>query len=120
LITFETWTDSNPQWQELLSVAKQVHQEEWFISFEFHERNIAIVAISNQEIIGFLRLVTQKIGSDMDCEILCFNGQGLMESKILAFGVINEWKNKGIGIELQKKANRNSDTTWLLSNSFTQ
>jgi GNAT superfamily N-acetyltransferase len=103
-LTYEIWIHSNHKWPKLLEVAKRLQQEEWFINLKFHEKNLAIVAISEQEIIGFLRLVTQKIGSDMDCDILCFNGEELTEAKILAFGVIDEWKTKGIGTELQKKA----------------
>lgn len=61
-----------------------------------------IVALSDSLIIGFLRFVTQIIGTDDDHEPVIFNDSALVEAKVLAFGVVEPYRNQGIGWALQE------------------
>jgi GNAT superfamily N-acetyltransferase len=56
------------------------------------------------EIVGFLRFVIQPIVLQHDHEPFFFDGDMLIEAKILAFGVASAQRRKGIGRALQNDA----------------
>src|SRR4029078_1285972 len=55
--------------------------------------------------IGFLRFTVQVIGRDVDRPpIYTTNGQPLREGYVEAFGVVSEYRRRGIGQRLQEHA----------------
>ncbi len=92
LIEMSTAVDSmNPKW---LTV-----QESYFIS------DCILVAETNNQVAGFLRLVTQQIGREEKRFPVKFGGEKVLtEGKVRAFGVAAKYRNKGIGRALQVEA----------------
>lgn len=92
---------------DLLELAKNINplkpkflieEQDYFISSHI----LAIVI--NESILGFIRFAVQELGIDEGRSPIIFNSKILTEAKILSFGVIEEYHNKGIGRELQKEA----------------
>jgi GNAT superfamily N-acetyltransferase len=63
-----------------------------------------LVALDGESLAGFLRFVTQQIGPPDVCPPLLMNGEPLIEAKILAFGVPESYRRRGIGTRLQRAA----------------
>lgn len=102
-ITIEIWQPDHPRWQELLDLMEKQHQKDWAeFSAAWHLDSYFIVALLNDEVVGFLRFVTQPIGPEMDCPPVRLAGKVLLEAKVLAFGVMPEHRRKGIGKRLQE------------------
>lgn len=81
----------NPKWLTI--------QESYFIS-----DCILVVEIQDQ-IAGFLRLVTQQIGREEKKFPVIFGSKEILtEGKVRAFGVMPEYRNRGIGKALQEEA----------------
>jgi GNAT superfamily N-acetyltransferase len=101
----EEWPDTHPDWPALMACVQAEDQLNWVnFSAEFHRSSHMVVALWHEEVIGFLRLVTQEIGSDMDASSVLYRGEVLIEAKILAFGVKPDYRRQGIGRALQTAA----------------
>jgi GNAT superfamily N-acetyltransferase len=106
-LCIEEWDHSHPRWEELLRVVADAEQADWVAAqYAWHRSTHMLVAQTNGAICGFLRFVTQDIGADADCEPVMFNGTALIEAKVLAFGVLEEYRRQGIGRALQAYALR--------------
>jgi GNAT superfamily N-acetyltransferase len=104
-LTIEPWERSHPKWEKLLHIIDSMGQADWFsLHADFHHSNHILVALVNGEVVGFLRFTVQYIGPDRDLPLIEFQGVALNEAKILAFGVIDQFKRHGIGEALQKRA----------------
>jgi GNAT superfamily N-acetyltransferase len=104
-IQIEEWHNTHPNWPALLQCVQEEDQLNWLnASAEFHQSSHVLVALTQAEIAGFLRLVTQKIGPDMDTPPVLYKGEPLIEAKILAFGVKPVYRRQGIGRALQLAA----------------
>jgi GNAT superfamily N-acetyltransferase len=63
-----------------------------------------LVATVDEQLIGFLRFTIQRLGEDEDRPPIVFKGQELIEAKVIAFGVMSEYRNRGVGRALQEAA----------------
>ncbi len=97
-LRIEAWSPEHPRWPELLALIDGEGQRDW-VAFhaEFHLSDHVLAALEEEALIGFLRIVVQEIGPDMDAARVMLNGTVLTEAKILAFGVLEE--RRGVGSE---------------------
>ncbi|MBE9102743.1 GNAT family N-acetyltransferase [Vacuolonema iberomarrocanum] len=105
IIVIEAWDKSHSRWGELERCLQELGQWRWFnTQCDFHVSETVLVAHSQQEVIGFLRLVVQEIGPDSDLPSHHLDNVMLVEGKILAFGVLPSHRGKGIGTILLAEA----------------
>jgi len=74
------------------------------LDVEYFLSSHILVALSNDQPVGYLRFVRQQIGEDEDRPLVTFDGQVLIEAKVIAFAVLQEYRNQGIGRALQLEA----------------
>ena len=104
-VRIEAWENNHPAWSALMQYVQEENQLDWVnFSADFHQSSRMLVALLGDEVIGFLRLVTQEIGPDMDCLTLHYEGKALIEAKVLAFGVKSAYRGQGVGRALQEAA----------------
>ncbi|MFJ9566976.1 GNAT family N-acetyltransferase [Streptomyces fuscichromogenes] len=79
-------------------------QTDWVrFSAGFHLSSHLFAAVSQDgRPIGFCRYVVQPIGPDTGCPPVTLDGQVATEAKILAFGVHEGWRRRGVGTALQR------------------
>jgi GNAT superfamily N-acetyltransferase len=103
-ITIEEWLSLNLRIDEAIALVEQLGQSDWVaFSAEWHLSSHMLVALSNNRVVGFLRYVVQEIGVEEDQAPFCLNSETLREAKVIAFGVVPEWRRKGIGRALQNR-----------------
>ncbi len=102
-VLLERWPFDHPRFDELRKVAR-AEQQTRFLTFEaeWHHSSHVLVALREASIVGFLRFVVQEIGPDNEQASVSLNGVALTEAKVVAFGVIAEVRNQGIGRMLQQ------------------
>jgi GNAT superfamily N-acetyltransferase len=99
------WQAHHARWRELLAAVATLGQSDWATaSAPFHRSSYLLVAEQAGELTGFLRLVIQEIGPELDRPPVKFGDEVLTEAKILAFGVLPEFRGRGIGRMLQEAA----------------
>jgi GNAT superfamily N-acetyltransferase len=102
-ISIEEWTSAHPLWDKLIEAVNEQGQHDWVtFTADWHHSSHLLVAVRGQEILGFLRFVVQEIGPDSDCPPVQFNGENLLEAKVLAFAVKHPYRRRGIGRALQE------------------
>jgi GNAT superfamily N-acetyltransferase len=103
--SIDPWSQDHPRWHAAQTLIDALGQTDW-MSFQagWHLASVCLVAKLDEEPVGFLRFVVQPIGPDADCPALEFRGEILKEAKILAFGVRQDQRRKGIGKRLQVAA----------------
>jgi ribosomal-protein-serine acetyltransferase len=107
MLTIAEWDDRHPGWPSLLTIIEQVGQQDWVNAhFPWHRTSHLLVATKGDIVVGFLRLVTQEIGGDDDLPPTIFQGEALLEGKVMAFGVVETYRRQGIGRALQEAALR--------------
>src|ERR687888_2748521 len=89
----EEWTDPNRP--ELVALLRRAAQESWVANAPSPR---TLVALTSGEPVGFLSFTVQEIGPADNCPAL-----GLTEAKIVAFGVEEPMRRRGIGAELQRR-----------------
>jgi GNAT superfamily N-acetyltransferase len=99
----EEWTVDNRHWLALVEVIAEEHQSHWaFDSFFDQFPRTILVALQDGVVVGFLIFVVWEIGQhDRDHPPIKRNGEVLMEAKIIAFGVREAYRRRGIGRTLQ-------------------
>lgn len=103
----KTWDTTHPRWPELMQLAVAVEQDRWMtIKLDWHLSTHILVALQNDEIVGFLRFDRQEIGSDMERPLVIYNNKPLIEAKVMAFAVAEPHRNQGMGRALQNAALR--------------
>ena len=103
------WQAGHPRWHEVYKVTETLGQTKWVeCLFVWHQSSHLLVATSDatsdDAVVGFLRLVTQKIGADDELPPTVFAGKPLVEAKVMAFGVLAPYRRQGIGWALQAAA----------------
>jgi GNAT superfamily N-acetyltransferase len=99
------WDPTRPSWSKLLQIVNDLKQTAWFtFKADWHLSSHILVASDADEIMGFLYFVTQEIGIEEDHAVVAFAGQNLVEAKVIAFGVVPNYRRQGIGRELQLAA----------------
>ena len=94
-------------WDALLEAAKTIGEatvRQLTMEMDWIRSNHILVAVSNDQPVGVLRLVTQRLGEDEDRPPIVFRGETLIEGKVITFGVVPEHRKRGIGRALQEKA----------------
>jgi GNAT superfamily N-acetyltransferase len=106
-ITIEEWDDTHPRRAELTALIEALGQTGW-VAFdaEWHQSSHMFVALREGQVVGFLRLVLQEIGREDELPPVSWQGNALVEAKILAFGVAETHRRQGIGLALQQTAIR--------------
>ncbi len=106
LVIIEVFEDSQ-LWQQLWPVVEALGQENYVqVQAEHFRASHILAALVNGQLVGFLRFVVQRLGEDEGRPPIVFREQTLYEAKIIAFGVLPEERNLGIGRSLQQEAMR--------------
>lgn len=104
-LVIEEWAEAHPRWGELMAVVEAEGQLRWVQTrLDFHRGAHMLVARCGEDVVGFLRFVTQEIGADEERPSVALDGVALMEAKVLAFGVVESQRRRGIGRALQEAA----------------
>jgi GNAT superfamily N-acetyltransferase len=106
-LTIEEWELTHPRWGEILQFVEGQAQSQW-VAFhaDWHRSSHMLVAQHGTQLVGFLRFVTQIIGTDAEHDPITCDGKSLTEAKVLAFGVDSIHQRQGIGRALQEAALR--------------
>ena len=103
--TIEELSVDHPDWQQLVQVMDEVGQKG--AAFSTHFMQFArhfIVAREGEEIVGYLMFVVWQIGPhDRHQPAVRHEDGALTEAKIIAFGVREEYRRRGIGKALQER-----------------
>ena len=94
-------------WGSLLEAATTIDEatvRQLTMEMDWIKSSHILVAVSDGQPVGVLRLVTQRLGEDEDRPTIVFRGETLIEGKVIAFGVVPEVRRRGIGRALQEKA----------------
>jgi GNAT superfamily N-acetyltransferase len=98
------WTPEHARWAELTNFIAAQGQTEWVdFTLDCHISSHVVAAMVDGEIAGFLRFVVQEIGSDEDRPSVELDGKPLLEAKVLAFGVAEQFRRRSIGRALQEE-----------------
>jgi GNAT superfamily N-acetyltransferase len=105
--TIEEWLPSNPRWSELVACIDSENQSRWVFNDYFEQfPRYFLVALHENQVVGFLMFFLQPIGPEADCTPLHIHGSWLIEAKIIGFGVRRTHRRQGLGQELQEYAIR--------------
>lgn len=103
----EEWGSDHPRYADFINCLKSAAPEQapfveggYFQSFPCY----LLVALQDNRVVGLLRFAVLQIGPEAGCPALALNGQILVEAKIHAFAVHPDYRGRGIGIALQKRA----------------
>ena len=97
--------EESPIWKKLWPVVEQLEQRPYIEARAEHFRsNHVLAATVDGRPLGFLRFVVQRLGEDERRPPIVYRGRTLYEAKIIAFGVLPEERNQGIGRALQLEA----------------
>ena len=94
-------------WNALLKVAPSIDGatvRQLTLEIDFAKSNHILVAMSDDQPVGVLRFVAQRLGEDEERPPIVFKGETLVEGKVITFGVVPEYRNQGIGRALQERA----------------
>ena len=98
----EEWKTDHPHLHELNELIEQLNQTAWMIfTVDWHLSSHLLVALNFGRVSGFLRYVAQPIGPDENLPPFTYNGEALLEAKVIAFGVAPDRRRQGIGRSLQ-------------------
>ncbi len=98
-------TEENQLWKRLWPVIEQLEQQPYIEVQAGHFRSGHVfAALVEGQPVGFLRFVVQRLGEDEGRPPIVFRDKVLYEAKIIAFGVLPEQRNQGIGRSLQLEA----------------
>ena len=102
--SIEELTADHSDWQEFVTLVKDLNQDGWAFNPYFEQFSRYFLAAKQDEtIVGFLMFVVWDIGPhDRDHPPIQINGKTLKEAKILAFGVKDGYRRHGIGTALQE------------------
>ena len=100
-------SEESQNWRHLWPVVELLNQQRYVQVQEGHFRSSHVLAaLVNDRPVGFLRFVVQRIGEAEGRPPVLFLGRTLFEAKIIAFGVLPQERNQGIGRALQQEAVR--------------
>jgi len=104
-ISIESWTSAHKRFEELKQIIDSEGQGSWFsFKADWHLSSHTLVALHQDQIVGFLYFVIQEIGPELDRPSAKLNDVALLEAKVIAFGVVSDMRDKGVGRKLQEEA----------------
>ena len=104
-IRIDRWTSDHVRWPELLAVCADLGQGDLDDKLcDFHLGLYTLCASTPTEVVGFLRFWTQQIGVDEDKPPFFVDGKPAIEAKVVALGVREGWRRRGLGRLLQTSA----------------
>jgi GNAT superfamily N-acetyltransferase len=97
----ESWSEDDPRWAELVELFDTQEQLRWVLPDEKRLRpsSEVLVAVADERPVGFLVFLVQEIGPPDNCPAF-----GQTEAKVVAFAVRAEYRRRGIGTALQRRA----------------
>jgi GNAT superfamily N-acetyltransferase len=107
LFTIEEWDEAHPRWAEFVRCLEETAPEQAPFVLGEYARHLPchlLVAVKENQVVGFLRFGVQAIGAEEDCPPLTLEGVPLTEAKIHAYAVREERCGHGIGTALQRRA----------------
>ena len=109
-VTVVEVTEESQLWAQLWPVIEQLEQKPYIEVQAGHFRSSHVfAALVEDQPVGFLRFVVQRLGEDEGRPPIVFRDKVLYEAKIIAFGVLPEERNQGIGRSLQQKAMKEAE-----------
>ena len=104
-VRIETWREAHDLWREVRRAVDTLGQTSWVdFTAPWHRDSHVLVALDGHTVVGFLKVVVQPIGPELDREPFELGGEPLLEAKVLAFGVLPQYRRRGIGRALQVRA----------------
>ena len=107
LFTVEELDEAHPHWAEFVRCLEQIAPEQAPFVLGEYARHLPchlLVALQENQVVGFLRFGVQTIGVEENCPPLTLAGVPLTEAKIHAYAVREERRGHGIGTALQRRA----------------
>lgn len=105
--TIEEWKATHPHYLDFLNCLHETAPDQApFVTGGYYgtlPTRLWVAKVQNQ-VAGFLRIVLQPIGPEAHCPPLEVKATMLIEAKIHAFAVREEFRKRGIGRALQQKA----------------
>lgn len=97
----ESWREDGPRWAELVELLDAQEQRRWVLPDEQRLRpsSEVLVAVADDRPVGFLVFLVQEIGPPDNCPAF-----GKTEAKVVAFAVRADYRRRGIGTVLQRRA----------------
>ena len=92
-------------WPNLLKTAAMLgpRKSRWLsIQADYHLSSHTLVAVFDEQIIGFLRFSIRRLGVAEARPTITFKDNTLIEAKVIAFAVVPDYRNQGIGRTLQE------------------
>jgi len=107
MYTIEEWLPTHPRWSEFVACVDSEGQTRWVFNEHFEQfPRYFLVALQENQVVGFLMFFLQPIGPENDCPPLHINGAWLIEAKIIGFAVKRASRRLGMGQALQEYAIR--------------
>jgi GNAT superfamily N-acetyltransferase len=104
-------TEDDISWSQCMHIVELLGQTAWIRAQADRFRSSQVLAAFVEgEPVGFLRFVVQRLGEDEERPPIHFKDQALTEAKIIAFGVVPDYRNQGIGRALQQAAMQRAKT----------
>jgi GNAT superfamily N-acetyltransferase len=91
----DEWNETHPRWPEVVGLLEQAGQMSWVAHAPSPLHLVALIA---DDPVGFVTFIVQEIGPADNCPPL-----GLTEAKVVAFGVREDARRRGIGAALQRR-----------------
>jgi GNAT superfamily N-acetyltransferase len=92
-LQIEEWTATHSRWPAVVQLLEEAGQLSWVANAP---SPLHLVAVVDGAPIGFLAFIVQEIGPADNCPPL-----GLTEAKVVAFGVREDARRRGVGTALQ-------------------
>lgn len=95
---------NDPRWRRFVEVVASLGETETTrinLDVEHFISSHILVAMVDNEPIGYLRYVVQRLGEDEERPLVKFKDTVLLEAKVIAFAVVPAYQNQGIGRALQ-------------------
>ena len=99
------WNQNHPRWPEVVAFFDEHESGLPDVIDGYDQRDSRILVASTQvEVMGILRLIVIPIGVEDDLPAVKVDGRELLQGKIMNFFVMPQYRRKGLGSELQKAA----------------
>jgi len=109
--TIQRCRPGDSRYQATHDLAAALRQTSWLTAdHAWHLESHLLIAVVSNRPVGFLRFVVQQIGPECDRPSITKYGEPLREAKVLAFGVAEDQRRRGVGTALQKEMIRLATT----------